>query len=638
MTGSKLDHSDKSPFIVSENATVSTNMKLRVKPDHSPATLDPVTAEIIHHALASITDQIDKNITRTAFTPLIYEYKDYAVGILDSEARVVAQGRGSLPIFVANALGIAVRDGLNIYGPQRIKPGDVIINNHAGTMGQHLNNVVMYTPIFYGSSPGELVGFMAVLMHWMDVGGAVIGSCFSTDTTDVFQEGIQFRSVKLYSAGEPVEEIYRMIEYNTRFPKMVLGDVAAQLAACFLGRDLVVQLIDKYDLATVRAAIETSWRQTESVAREAIRKIPDGEYVGRSFLDDDGVHPGRTIPIEIKVRIAGDELTVDYSGIADQLGGPLNAGYNGGAVAGARIACKYLFTPGETGNEGAFRPLKVVIPDGKFLSAGPTAPIAGSGYTLPTVVDTIFRALADAAPELVTAAHHGTYGIHVFHGVHPRTGELFQHLESGLGGWGASMHEDGTGPWRSLVHGDMFDTPAEMLEACYPLRLVSSQLRTDSGGAGKFRGGLGAIKRFNVLAPCSVTVYFERTKCLPWGLKGGMEAKAGYVEIHHEGQAPRRILKGEAFLELGDQVHIVCGGGGGFGPPYERDVKRVQVDLANGYISRESGLADYGVVINDRFEVLEAETAAKRANIRRTVLLAGQAESDTQDHQSNGRR
>jgi len=562
----------------------------------------------------SITDQIDKNITRTAFTPLIYEYKDYAVGILDAQARVVAQGRGSLPIFVANALGVAVTDGLKVYGLDRMRPGDVIITNHAGTMGQHLNNVVMYAPIFYGSPRAEIVGFMAVLMHWMDVGGAIIGSCFSPDTTDVFQEGIQFRSVKLYSAGEPVEEIYRMIEYNTRFPKMVLGDVAAQLAACFLGSDLVVQLINKYGFETVRAAIEISWSHSENVAREAIREIPDGVYVGRSFLDDDGVHPNRTIPIEIKVVVAGGELTVDYEGIADELGGPLNAGYNGGAVAAARIACKYLFTPGEPGNEGAFRPLRVAIPKGKFLSAGPTAPIGGSGYTLPTVVDTIFRALADAAPERVAAAHHGTYGIHVFHGVHPRTGQLFQHLESGIGGWGASMHEDGTGPWRSLVHGDMLDTPAEMLDACYPVRLVSSELRVDSSGAGKFRGGLGAVKTFDILASCSLTVYFERTKCLPWGLRGGLEGKAGYVEILRDGQPAKRILKGEAALNAGDRVHIVTGGGGGFGPPFERDPQRVLEDVLDGYISRESALADYGVAISETFDILEVQTAAARAS------------------------
>lgn len=594
-------------------------MTEHVTPSLLAPDVDPVTVEIVRYALGSITDQIEKNITRTAYTPLIYEYKDFAVGILDPEAKVIAQGRGSLPIFVANALGIAVRDGLEIYGRDRMAPGDVIITNHAGTMGQHLNNVVMYTPIYYGAASDDLIGFMAVLMHWMDVGGGIVGSCFKTDTTDVFQEGIQFRTVKLYAAGKLVEEIQRMIEYNTRFPKFVLGDISAQLAGCYLGRDLMLELVEKYGVETVRAAIDVFWKQTEMVAREAIAEIAEGEYSARSFLDDDGVHAGQTIPLEIKVRAQGGELTIDYSGIADELGGPLNAGYNGGAVAGARIACKYLFTPGEPGNDGAFRPLKVVIPPGKFLSAGPTAPIGGSGYTLPTVVDTIFRALADAVPERVNAGHHGTYGIHMFHGRHPDTGELFQHLESGLGGWGASARADGASPYRSLVHGDMLDTPAELLEALYPLRMLRAELRPDSGGAGAFRGGLGATKVFEALAPCKVTVYFERTKCPPWGLRGGKEGQHGYVEVYRGGKLLRRFLKGDAALLAGDHVYIVTGGGGGFGPPFERSIERVRDDVIDGYVSREAALKDYGVALDERNDVLAQQTASARERLRKAA-------------------
>lgn len=558
------------------------------------ADIDPITAEIIRHALCSITDQIDKNIIRTAFSPLIYEYRDFSVGILDPEAQVIAQGRGSLPIFVANALGAAVRDGLDIYGVDNIRPGDVIINNHAGSMGQHLNNVVMYTPIFVGERKETLFGFMAILMHWMDVGGGVIGSCFGTQTTDIFQEGIQYRSVKLHAAGERVEEMYRMIEYNTRFPTMVLGDIASQLAGCYMGRDLTSRLVEKYGLDVVRAAIILFWNQTENVARDAIRAIPDGEYRASSFLDDDGVTPGKPVPIEIVVRIEGDEIDIDFTGIADELPGPINAGFNGGAACAARIACKYLFTPEEPGNEGAFRPLTVTIPPGKFLSAGPTAPMGGSGYTLPTVVDTIFRALADAVPDRVIAGHHGTYGTHVFHGRHPESGELFQHLESCIGGWGASARADGASPYRSLIHGDMFDTPAEFMEATYPLRVISAELRPGSGGAGKFRGGLGTVKIFEILAPCTLTVYFERTGCPPWGLAGGLPGTPGHVEIHRAGHPPQRILKGDVALEAGDHVHIIAGGGGGYGPPADRELPRIRDDVDQGLLTLAEAERDYG--------------------------------------------
>ena len=573
----------------------------------------PITTEIIRYALSSITDQIDKNIMRTAYSPLIYEYRDFSVGILDPEGQVIAQGRGSLPIFVANALGVAVRDGIEVYGIENIRHGDVIITNHAGTMGQHLNNVVMYTPIHLDNGGGPLFGFMAILMHWMDVGGSVVGSCFNTRSTDIFQEGIQLRTVKLYSRGERVEEMFRVIEHNTRFPEMVIGDITSQYAGCIMGRDLTASLVGKYGLDTVTSAVHTFWRQSEAVARAAISEIPNGEYFASSFLDDDGVTEGVTIPVDIAVRVNDGNIEVDYSGIADQLGGPINAGVNGGAICAARIACKYLFTPAEPGNEGAFRPLSVTVPPGKFLSAGPTAPMGGSGYTLPTVLDTIFKALADAIPDRVTAGHHGTYAIHVFHGRSEKTGELFQHLESGIGGWGASAQADGASAYRSLIHGDMFDTPAEFLEAAYPFRMIATRLRPDSGGAGRHRGGLGTIKVFEILSPCTVTVYFERTKCAPWGLMGGRDGVPGHVEIHRPGQPVEIKRKGEVSLQRGDRVHIVTGGGGGYGSPYERAPDAVCEDVRRGLVSRDRAAEHYGVILLGDGTIDQAATTARRA-------------------------
>jgi N-methylhydantoinase B len=354
-------------------------------------------------------------------------------------------------------------------------------------------------------------------------------------------------------------------------------------------------LVDKYGVDTVRRSVELFWAQSESVARAAIREIPDGEYRASSFLDDDGITKDRTIPVEIVVRVSDDTVEIDFTGIADQLVGPINAGFNGGAMCAARMACKYLFTPGEPGNEGAFRPLTVTIPPGKFLSAGPTAPMGGSGYTLPTIVDTIFRALAAAIPDRVNAGHHGTYGTYVFHGRHPVTGELFQHLESGNGGWGASSRADGASPYKSLIHGDMFDTPSEYLEATYPLRIVSAALRPGSGGAGKFRGGLGTVKVIETLAPCTLTVYFERTKCPPWGLQGGQDGLPGHVEIHRKDRPPEIKLKGDVALQAGDRVHIVTGGGGGFGPASERGRERVLDDLERGLISSQDAARYYHI-------------------------------------------
>ena len=200
-----------------------------------PATgVDPITLEVISHGLISITNQIDANIARTAFSPYIYEYKDFAVGLTDAEGQLFAQCAGGMPVFVADSVGMAVRDGLAIYGRERLHHGDVIVCNHAAVQGQHLNNTVMYTPIFAGPGAATLIGFFAINCHWIDVGGALN----SPGSTDIFMEGLQLRSIKLWSRGEPIEEVYRIIENNTRFPVELLGDIAAQLAGCLLGRDL----------------------------------------------------------------------------------------------------------------------------------------------------------------------------------------------------------------------------------------------------------------------------------------------------------------------------------------------------------------------------------------------------------------
>ena len=207
--------------------------------------VDPITLEVIRHGIISICDQIDANMTRTAFSPYIYEYKDYAVGFVSATGELLAQSTGGMPVFVADSVGMAVRDGLAVYGRENIHKGDVIVCNHAAVQGQQLNNTVMYTPVLAGPRGDELIGFFAVNCHWIDIGGSAIGSV-SYSSTDIFMEGLQLRSIKLWSKGEPSEEVYRIIEHNTRFPLELLGDIEAQLGGCLLGRDLTQIMADKY--------------------------------------------------------------------------------------------------------------------------------------------------------------------------------------------------------------------------------------------------------------------------------------------------------------------------------------------------------------------------------------------------------
>src|SRR5437763_10236889 len=288
----------------------------------SASTVDPITLEVIRHRLVSIANQIDANIKRTAFSPYIYEYNDFAVGLSGADGQLIAQCTGGMPPFVADSVGMAVRDGVAIYGPERLHHGDVVLCNHAAVQDQHLNNTVMYTPIRCGSQHTNLIGFFAINVHWIDIAGAVPHS------PDIFGEGLQLRSIKLWKRGEPVEEVYRIIECNTRQPTELMGDIAAQLAGCLLGRDLIVQLVDKYGIAKFRQAVTIILDQSEAAARALIRAMPDGIYTHETYLDNDraGDEP---LPIRIKVVVDGDEMTIDYSGIAEQVKGPINSGWFG---------------------------------------------------------------------------------------------------------------------------------------------------------------------------------------------------------------------------------------------------------------------------------------------------------------------
>jgi N-methylhydantoinase B len=550
--------------------------------------VDPITLEVIRYGIVSICNQIDANITRTAFSPYIYEYKDFAVGITDADGQLIAQSTGGMPPFVADSVGTGVRDGLKIYGKDRLFHGDVVVCNHAAVQGQHLNNTVMYTPIRVGRDQ-TLIGFFAVNVHWIDIGGS------TPRTRDIFEEGLQLRSIKIWSKGEPIEEVYRIIENNTRLPIELMGDIAAQLAGCLLGRDQTAALVEKYGIATFNSAITTILDQGEAAARARIRALPDGTYEASTFLDNDGDND-TPLPVNVKVVIAGDEMTIDYSGLAEQAPGCINSGYFGGGVTTARVAFKYLVMPDEPANEGIFRPLKLNLPPGKILSAESGAPMGNYSMPFPTVIDTVIKALEGALPDRVTGGHFATHSGFRLHGKRP-DGSNFNGHDSGHGGWGACKTHDGAGPFRTMAHGDTRLIPIELQESLMPFRIHEFTLRQDSAGPGKFRGGLGFRKVYQIMSPCLLQTNLDRTKFPPWGVLGGKPAKSGRVVVRKNGADKDEIVcKAKGYkLNAGDMVWLETGGGGGYGPPEERELAAIQRDLDRGYISREAAEHDYGV-------------------------------------------
>ncbi len=554
--------------------------------------IDPITLEVIRHGLVSITNQIDANIKRTAFSPYIYEYNDFAVGLTDADGRLIAQCTGGMPPFVADSVGMAVRDGLQIYGRDRLHDGDVVLCNHAAVQGQHLNNTVMYTPIYAGQGRDVLIGFFAINVHWIEIGG------IQTNSTDIFMEGLQLRSIKLWSKGEPIEEVYRIIENNTRMPNELMGDIAAQLAGCLLGRDLTAELAGKYGIETFNRAVDLILDQSEAAARDFIRAMPDGVYRTETYLDNDRSGGDEPVPIIVKVIVAGDEITVDFTDIAPQAKGPINSGYYGGGQTIARVAFKYLMGADEMANEGTFRPIKLVLPLGKLISADPTAPMFMYPTPFPTVIDAVIKALEKALPARVPGGHFGTHSGVRFYG-RRANGSFFDTHDSGHGGWGACATHDGSGPYRTMAHGDTRIIPLELQESLMPFRIETFSLREDSGGAGKFRGGLGFRKVYRILQPCLLGTNLDRTKYPPWGVQGGQEAKPGRFTLVKAGETQERSVEKENAYQLqpGDLVCVETGGGGGYGPPPERPLDLIQRDLDAGYVSAAAASKDYGITI-----------------------------------------
>ncbi len=554
--------------------------------------IDPVTVEVIRRRLVAIADEVDVNITRTAFSPYIYEYKDYAVGIVDRVGDLICQCTAGMPVFVADVMRAAVQDGLLLYGPDQLHDGDVVVTNYAGTIGQHLNNVTMYTPIYVPQEP-ELIGFMVVVMHWIDVGGRDVGS-LSKFATDIFQEGIQFRTVKLRSRGEPVPEMIRMIEHNTRFPVEMMGDINSQIGGCLMGRDNVTEVVGRYGIEMFRNALAIIWDQSEAQARAAIATIPDGTYTAEGTLDDDGLNPG-SLYCKVTVVIQGEEMTIDLSELPKEVSAPMNSGRSGGGSTVARLAFRYLLLPEGDANEGTFRPLKLILPEGTIVSARPTSPMGSYNSALPMLIDLVIRALAPAIPERAAAAHYGTFSTLAYAGRHPNGGAFWQCHDSGFGGWGALYDMDGAGPFRTNCHGDTRLIPIELHEASYPFMIESFSLRTDSGGPGEFRGGLGVERRYLMLTPARVSTRIERTICPAWGLNGGGSGAPGNAVIERAEGTTQTILKDVVMLKEGDRVRVHSGGGGGFGDPRRRDRERLRTDVMRGYVSLQAARDIYGL-------------------------------------------
>ena len=591
---------------------------------------DAFTTEVIRGAVVSITDEMKDTLMRTAYSRIIYEMEDFTVGLYDADGNTISFGLG-LPMWMSG-LGSTIKMKIDHWGKERMYPGDVLLTSEGVVHGSHVNHMIFSIPVFHD---GELVGFSSSMAHWPDVGGMLGGP-----TRDIFSEGFQMPFVKAYKRGEMDEEIFSIIRTNCRYPEIAMGDCRAQLATIRTGERRLLALLDKYGNDVFRAAIQHIYDQSERLARQAVREIPDGVYEAEQFLDSDGINLENQIPVRVKVIVDGDEMTVDLSAMPPQVEGYVNCGATAGR-SGAQVAFKTLTTPTLLPiNDGAIRPLKIILPEGTIISARSPAAMRSWMAVPDTTVDTIWKALTPVMPTRGPAGHHGLLGGSSFFAridekgrTVPGRGENAGGLTGG--GWGAVYNADGQCATICINDGDTHSIPTESGEAKSNDVVLEKALWNDSGGTGKFRGGLGVIQRIEATVPSLGQVgAMQRSKCPPWGVLGGGDARPQRNMLRRKGEAEDQLMRptGPMRFEPGDQIVAFMAGGGGFGDPLERDPERVLSDVRNEYVSLESAEKDYGVVIHHpapRTWVLDLPaTEALRRDLRlRQVQPNGQVHS-----------
>ena len=574
--------------------------------------LDIVTLEVIRNALPAITNEMSHVLQRTSYNMMIYEVRDYCCGLVDREGNLLSQNMGGVSHFVAD-LGVVIRDGVARYGVDGFKPGDVIITNHQRVAGQHLNNVVVYTPCFF---KGELVGFPVIRAHWVDVGGMSTG--FSAgNAVDPWMEGFQLDQIKLFEAGQLDEKVWRILKDNIRYPESSLGDLQSQVAACRLAERRLEELFGRYGREIVSEAITQIFDQTEARCRAKVAAMKDGAYEAESLFSGGALDNNEPVTIKVKVIVQGSDMTIDLTGCSLQRRAPINAR----TLAGAVVAYKAVTTPTEPVNEGSFRGLKVLIQEGNYMMAKYPAPMASWGRTLPSVVDTILKALAPVLPDRIPAAHLGVLGgTIVFFGTDPRTGEGFVTQSIEGGGWGGRPWEDGESASVSICQGDVRNAPIEKMELRWPMLVLSRELRKDSGGPGKHRGGLGLETKARSLVEGRWTLADTGRKAYPpWGLWGGKPAAPSEHLLRLPGEdvfKPVDVLR--HWVPAGAEASINTAGGGGWGDPLDRDPEKVREDVLEEYVSMRAAREEYGVVLNPETCAIDHEgTARLREEMRK---------------------
>ncbi len=558
--------------------------------------LDPIQVEVLWNRLIGIVEEQATVLIRTAFTNIISDAGDLSAGVFDTRGNMIAQAVTGTPGHI-NSMAIGQRHFLAAYPPGTLQPGDVLISNDSHQFSGHLNDFTISTPIYRGE---QLVAYFASTCHALDIGGRGFGP----EGRDRFEEGLYVPITKYYMAGKPNEELRKLLIANVRTPDEVLGDFHAQVAANNVGGQRLLEMMDEFGMESLEPIADEIITRSERAMREAIRGLPDGEY--RNSLTCDGWE--EPVTIQARVRVDDDELEVDFSGTSAEVPYGVNVVLNY-TIAYTTYALKAAICPEVPNNEGSFRPVRIVAPQGSILNCSRSAPVAARHIVGHFAPECVLGALADIIPERALAEGANTIWNIQAAGFWP-SGAPFRFVSMMAGGMGARSSKDGLSA--AIFPSGIRGTPVEIIESASPLVVTRKALRQDSGGAGTYRGGLGQEVHLGLRSdrPLTFTAMFDRTRYPARGLHRGQAGALGEVLLD---DGTRLAAKGKHEIPAERTLILRLPGGGGYGDPQARPPEQVLADVRNGFVSPQQAEAVYGTVIDlQTWTIDAAATAARR--------------------------
>lgn len=569
---------------------------------------DPILFEVVRNALVEATEEMSVSLQRTAYSTNIKTRLDYSCAFVDAAGRMVAQAFCQPAHLVT--IGRIVPRAIEEYGKENLHPGDALLVNDPHRQASHLNDIFLISPFYSG---GDLLGFVANTCHHVDVGGGAPASIGAF--REIYQEGIILPVVKLVAGGTVVPDLLKMILANVRAKKEVAGDLRAQMVANSIGIRRLETLVERYGASAFRGYIEKLIEYAEMRVRSEIAALPRGVFQAEGFLDDDGISD-EPIRLKASVTFEGGGATFDFTGTDPQRPGPMNCNLTQTFTACVYVL-KCLVDPDIPINEGFYRPIQVIAPMGLAVNPKPPTAIVGGWEVCARLVEVLFKALSEALPDRVPAGTKGMICHAGFGGEDPRTGDYYCFLETLAGGYGGRIASDGPDAVQTHAQNTQ-NAPVEETELNYPVRIERYSLIPDSEGPGRYRGGLGLCREYSFIGhQPTFTILADRVKFPPWGLFGGKDGRPSRYQLVSNGVVRDLPSKATVQLHAGDVIRMETCGGGGFGPPPERDPEGVLRDVRERKVSLDRARSCYGVAIDAGSLTIDvAETARLRKEMQ----------------------